>query len=312
MRKYTIVRSVNQTGDLLSDEWEFLSNFVDASGRPFYMGHRLGDYRHYPLNLKKEQSIRHYKSVGQMMKEAFIYFGLTGVEFDVRLFLKGDETIYITHDPLGYPDDIGPQGRHYLQNSTLELLLDTYIQEKYYEIGPLGIELKSQPVLRGERGYFSHDMAYMGRLISALQRLLGRMLGRGRLAKKIRSRLLFASFDLPALERLHREIGPDYGCYLILTAENRLLGGLGKLVYHNDPLWKKQKERIGRAHFLCGIWFDPAFMQEPGLTISELSAQRSRPLEVYLSTYYSGRELLAARLARGPRLRVQGLFFELD
>ncbi|MBE7437575.1 MAG: hypothetical protein HS115_03895 [Spirochaetales bacterium] len=312
MKKYTIVRSVHQTGSFLKEEWDFLSAFVDSPGQPFFMGHRLGDYRHYPMHFRKEKEIRRYKSVVQLMREAFLYFGLTGVEFDIRLFLRGDETIYITHDPLGYPEEAGSLAREYLQAATLELLLDTYIKEKFYEMGPLGIELKSQPIFRGERGYFSHDMQYMGRMISALKSLLDRMVGRSRLAKKIRPRLLFASFDLLTLERLAEALGPEYSCYLILTAEDKLLGGLGKMVYHNDPLWQKQKDRIARADFLRGVWFDPAFMARPAQTLGLFSARRQRPLEIYLSTYYSGRDLLRERLSRGPRFPIHGLFFELD
>ena len=322
LKTHPVLRIVNKTGAALERVRDDLAGLLDFRGDPVFMGHRMGEFRHYPENLNTTDRLGEYKEVTEMMDENFRFFGCTGLELDVRVASTppepgSDDTVFVVHDAL--KDDLPAPCLAYLQRNRLETVIKHFIRKKYYETKLLAIEFKlNKRWYDSRKGFLTAEHAYAERLTEATVATIERVCKELKLTKavlrKVRRNIAFACFHLPALEHAHAAGGDDYRYYLIASTDRFWSGWINRLLWKNPALRGQQLERVAGCDWLTGVWFDPLFYDTPVATFNDLNLRADGRLTFFVATYYSGFDRLKDKLARErsqPPLPVTGLFFDL-
>lgn len=322
LKNYPVLRLVNRTGAAFEQVERDLKDLVDFRKNIWYMGHRLGEFRHYPENLNQVDRLDAYKETREMMDEGFRYFGLNALEFDIRVPNKappGEEPqeVYVVHDELA--ETLPPTCLAYLERNRLEHTIRHYIKKKYYETRFLGIELKvNKTVYDPEKGLWTSTHEYETRLaragVAVIDRVCKEMKLTRAVARKVQASIGFSCFHLSALQAAQAAGGDRYRYYLIASTDRLWSGLANRLLWKNPPMRGGHLEKIAAAEWLTGIWFDPLFYDKPVTLFNDLNQRREKKLHFFVSTYYSGFPRLKSKLARErslPPLPVQGLIFDL-
>ncbi len=322
LKNYPVLRVAGKTGACLEEVRRSLDDLVEFRPKPFFMGHRLGEFAHYPMNLNSLDRLAGYKETRDMLDEGFRNYGLSGLELDIRVKserpVNGEaETVYVVHDELS--SNLPEPCQDYLDRNRFDALLRHYIAKKYYETKLLGVELKgNKRWYDPARGLLTSDPEYESRLaragVATVDRVCREMKLKKSVARQVRGSIAFACFHLSALEAAFAAGGEGFRFYLIATTDRFWSGFLNQLIWKNPPLRGAIIAEIAAADFLTGIWFDPIFYDRPLALFNEINRRRARKLHFFISTYYSGferlKQLLAAEQGQ-PRLPVEALFFDL-
>lgn len=288
-----------------------IASCVDADKETVLIGHRIGDYRKYPVNLNRARFVEKYDSVTDMIDRAFNESGLSGIELDVRLWGK-HEQVSVAHDQIRkkYSDEAAA----YLEENSFENVLEHFIRKRYYEEHKLYIELKlSRKIFHAKTRRMFADAVneYESRLIERINSILEEVCRHHSAADKIRESIGFISFSLAALHKMYLVSEVHYPLYLITTTDQFMKKSLSRAMFH-IPLTEPQLVKIRYAEWLTGIWFDPYYLDDPAGTFLALNATRKKPLEFFLSTYGMKPANLLKKFRDRPRLPVQGIIFELE
>lgn len=322
LKTYPVLRQVNKTRaafDALRDD---LAELVDFQKDLIYIGHRMGEFRHYPENLNTTRRLDSYKEIPDMMDEGFRYFGLNGLEMDVRVANRPprageNQPVYVVHDPL--VENLPAPCRAYLERNRLVTVIRHYVKKKYYETRFLGIELKlNRRHYDPAKGFWTSAQEYERRLgpaaVAAIDQVCADMKLTPAVRRKVQASIGFSCFHLGGLEAVQAAGGDRYKYYLIASTDRFWSGLANRILSKNPPLRGAHLDVIAGLDWLTGIWFDPLFYDRPVALFNDINARRSKKLHFFLSTYYSGFPRLKAKLAaeRGqPPLPVKALFFDL-
>lgn len=274
------------------------------------IGHRLGDYKNYPKDANSHDLIPKYSSTTELMERAFLSTGLDGIELDIQG--DSEDEIYVTHDPLIEPiEDIS---KEYLKLNTFGNFINHFISHKYYLNKKIYIEIKQQvPIFSWRKFTFIPDsMEFVNtHFLKNVIKTIDRYTSKNPERLKICSAINFISFHLSPLEYL-REISSElHSTFYIITTNQSPQKYLAPLARHR-ALFPSEMERIRRADFLTGIWFDPFYLENPQKTLDSLNIGREKKLEFYLSTYGMPVNDIIEKLRKdSEKLELHGLIFEL-
>jgi len=262
-----------------------------------------------------------------------------GIEIDVRTVPESEnfKGVYVVHDAVK-ETDLNEEAREYLASNTLRQVLDSFFAKDYGEgkerisgikERTIFIELKVpkktfRPQLcsleKGEKDYVSQVVAEVDKGFPQA----GGTASRSPASKR---RVAFISFNFRALEYA-RELSENKGIkdrpYFYIAGTNRKIFGYSAALFFFkdiDALTPALSERIRKAEWLTGIWFDPLGIKNMARTFDRLNRDRRRLLEIYISTYKLKKKRFRRRFLReagrdrnghGGRLNnVKGLIFDI-
>jgi glycerophosphoryl diester phosphodiesterase len=291
-----------------------MESFIKPTDPFYFVGHRLGNFQHYPKNINNPKYIPTYKNTIELMEYGFLKNGLNALEFDVRL--GHDENIYITHDEL----TITPESPcwEYLKKNTLNIFLTHFIKNKYYLNQKLFIEIKVSPKVIDTLGsnYFPDILTDKEKkLIDSTLLVIDSIVYNYPEEKSlILKSISFLSFSLSALRYATQSSQNNQESYLITTTNQPFKKDLSPL-FNYTPFIGKEIERIRHAEWLTGIWYDPFHLDNSIDLFSNLNAFRANKLKFYISTYGMNFEELVNKLSKEPhneKLPVSGIIYDVS
>jgi hypothetical protein len=290
-----------------------LRDFIEPKENFNFIGHRLGDFLHYPKNLNETQYIPTYKSTIDLMKQGFTESGLNALELDLRMGDGGE--VYVTHDEL--KPNLHPDSLNYLKNNTFYKFINNFIENKFYEKNKLFIELKVSPkIIDIESFSFFPDMLKSSekKLIENIFILLEKaLLPYLSEREAIKKSISFVSFSKRSLEYAYEYSNDSYEYFLIVSTNQFIKKELSPLFYYK-PFDENQISEIKAAEWLTGIWFDPFHIDNAFDTFSEINSNRNNKLRYYISTYGMDFDELLNKLKnsfRNKKLPVSGIIFDV-
>ena len=287
------------------------------------IGHRAGDLTRYAKNLNRQKRPDDLESIVELMHQSFEELELDGIEIDAHLVSLKDQAwsqVSIFHDPLEGTEDQRPSWVNtYLQENTLERVVQNFADKKYYSKAPgktIFVELKTKHTYFYEGNEDSFDQ-----LNRAIVEIIDRTLQQYEAAALIRNHLAFVSFNYEALAHLHKEAearnpSHNYRFYWIATS-NRCVCLIRKWTPVVTPMVLGSAEKDA---WLTGIWFDPAFFIGWGRILSYIDQQRENKglplLELSMSTYYQSEDQFFRRAKWETEISkprsIRGLIFDLQ
>ncbi|MCB1192463.1 MAG: hypothetical protein H7A23_19365 [Leptospiraceae bacterium] len=274
------------------------------------IGHRIGDYKHYPKNLNDAKDIHKYKDIVAMIDHAFLNQGLTGIELDLRQW--NNNHICVVHDTIR--KNVSSQGEEYIVKNSLENVLTHFIEKGYYKHKKLFIEIKvSGKFFRFKDKTFFPDYVskeerhFIGSVFSSTEEIILKYPDK----QQIRNSINFISFSLAALHYAYRSGDENYALYLILSTNQFMKKFLSRF-FSYIPLTEAEKLRIQYSEWLKGLWFDPYYLQNPVETLQEINSQRKNKLELFISTYGMDPQKLLEKFKGKDKLEIHGVIFECE
>jgi glycerophosphoryl diester phosphodiesterase len=297
----------------LENAFERLKQFIEPKENFNFIGHRLGDFFHYPKNLNEQQYIKTYNNTIDLMKKGFNESGLNGLELDLRKGYDGE--VYVTHDEL--KNQLHPDSLEYLSNNTFYKFINYYIENKYYENNKLFIELKVSPKILDIETYslFPDILNFTEKqLIESIFTILEKALipypDKKDLIKKSIS---FVSFSKKSLEYAFNYSNDIYDTFLIVSTNQFLKKELSPLLYYT-PFDENQIMAIKSADWLTGIWFDPFHVDNLFDIFIDINSNREKKLKYYVSTYGMDFNELVNKFKssfKNSKLPVSGMIFDI-
>lgn len=287
-----------------------LGPLLEFPETPEVIGHRIGDFQHYPTNVNKKKYLKKYKDIIPMMDFAFLNSGLSGIELDIRLW--GMDRVSVVHDKA--KKDLSEESIQYLERNALELVLKHFIEQGYYKNRKIYIELKLSGKLfhPGSRSFLPDIVSkYEKNLIEKLAECLESVVQEHPDSAEIRKSIGFISFSLAALHYAYTIFGLHHKLYLITTTDQFMKKSISRAMFY-VPLTEQTRLKICYSEWLTGIWFDPYYLDEPVETFLLMNENRKNPLEFYLSTYGMKKKKLIKKFKDKKRLPVRGVIFELE
>ena len=289
---------------------------VGNDGPQHLVGHRLGAVARYPDSFKKGQTGGGYDGVVELMDHGYRVSQLTTLELDVRV-LGGDDdepVVVVTHDPL--PRRLPPAAVAYLEYNSLDNLFRHYVRKGYYRDRQLAVELKADdPDLAPSwlESLLGLDDDRLERAVARTVATLERHVEAHPEAARIRASVEFVSFNFKALKLAHERAGDGYRYHLIATTNKPGLNLIAVLWDDRDPISGSLIDKVKRADWLTGVWFDPQFVRDAERLFGDIDRARPAPLELYASTYHTdGVERFVSYFEKGAgRLAIAGLIFDL-
>lgn len=309
--KFSISAKKDKVYQQIQDYMEELQEFSHLDLKVPIIGHRMGDHKHYPVNVNKDSLLITYKPVCNMMDEAFLEKGLTGIELDVRLWKK--ENISVVHDAI--EPTISNIGEKYLSNNSIENIIKHFIDQKYYKDRKLFIELKINMKFFDFRSFsFFPDMLSELEKISIHKTMekIEATIASYEEKERIAESICIISFNISALHYAFYCSHYPFPFYLIISTNQFLKKFLSRF-FSYIPLTDKEKQRIQYSEWIRGIWFDPNFLSSPVQTLTDINAKRKNKLEFFLSTYGMQPEKLFKKLKScKTKIAISGLIFECE
>lgn len=277
------------------------------------IGHRLGNFRHYPLNVNRKRYLKDYRNTSELMIKSFTEYGLNALELDLRL--GPDGMVYVVHDKI--KKNIGGECLSWLSENSFEKLLVRFIENGFSADKKLFIELKLSPKIfhPRKRSFFpdtvsSSEKKLIEEIFSVLDRIISVYPDR---KEEIRKSVGFISFSLAALHSAYALSEEIYEYHLITTTDQFLKKSLSRALFY-IPLTSEEKTKIICSEWLTGIWFDPRYITDPVRTFLEINEQRRNRLKFYVSSYGMEFSKLPDRFIRenGEKLPLKGIIFDIN
>lgn len=277
------------------------------------IGHRLGNFRHYPLNVNKKRYLKDFINTSELMIKSFTEYGLNALELDLRL--GPDGMAYVVHDRI--KKNIGRECLSWLSENSFEKLLIRFIENGFSNDKKLFVELKLSPKIfhPKKQGFFpdavsSSERRLIEEIFSVMKRVSSVYPDR---REEIRRSVGFISFSLAALHTAYAVSEEIHEYHLITTTDHFLKKNLSRALFY-IPLNTEEKTKITYSEWLTGIWFDPKYIADPVQTFLEINEQRKNRLQFYVSSYGMDFSKISGRFfsERGEKLPVKGIFFDIS
>ena len=316
----TILYSTN-TMKVMKDYDVATNAFVEpTAAKRQYILHRGGSYQEYAKNIN-DSSFNYgddgdrTKDVSTLMDWSFRTLGADGIEIDVQIVpeSKRYKSVYVVHDKIKDELLLPDPAKRYLDNNSLNQVIDHYIHEGFFDsetYGPHGkyiyIELKvpknffqlnHSPLNDNERAYIQKTVSSLNQAIESRIELRDKQ-------PAIRKHIAFVSFNLFALKETHNLIGGKGHRFFFIAGSNRgMLGQLASLFGSKaiNYLNPKMIERLEKSGWLTGIWFDPFGIRRIAKTFNGINRNRKKHLrlEYHISTYKLNRKKYLRSLQKG-------------
>ncbi len=276
------------------------------------IGHRLGNFREYPLNVNRKRYLKDYKNTSELMIKSFTEYGLNALELDLRL--GPDGMVYVVHDKI--KKHISEECLSWLSENSFEKLLVRFIENGFCRNKKLFIELKLSPkIFHPQKQSFFPDIVSCSekRLIEEIFSVLKRVYSvYPEKKEEIRNSVGFISFSLAALHTAYVISEGIYEYHLITTTDQFLKKSLSRALFY-IPLTSEEKTKIIYSEWLTGIWFDPRYIIDPVQTFLEINEQRRNRLQFYVSSYGMDFSKLLNRFCpeTGAKLPLKGIIFDI-
>ena len=297
----------------LENAFDSLKNYIEHKENFNFIGHRLGDFLHYPKNVNEVEYINTYKSTTELMHKGFNESGLNGLELDLRKSSDGE--VYVTHDEI--KNELHPDSLNYLSNNTFFKFINNYIDNQYYKNNKLFIELKVSPkILDIETFSLFPDTLNLTekQLIESIFSILDKaLIPYPEIKDEIKKSISFVSFSKRSLEYAFEYSNDIYEYFLIVSTNQFIKKELSPLLYYT-PFDDNQILAIKKADWLTGIWFDPFHVDNLFEIFLDINSNREKKLKYYVSTYgMDFNELLNKFKSsfRNSKLPVSGMIFDI-
>ncbi len=297
----------------LENAFNRLKNYIEPKENFNFVGHRLGDFLHYPKNVNEVEYIKTYKGTTELMQKGFNDSGLNGLELDLRKSSDGE--VYVTHDEI--KNELHPDSLNYLSNNTFYKFINNYIDNQYYKYNKLFIELKVSPkILDIETFSLFPDTLNLTekQLIENIFTILDKaLIPYPELKGEIKKSISFVSFSKRSLEYAFEYSKDIYEYFLIVSTNQFIKKELSPLLYYT-PFDENQILAIKKADWLTGIWFDPFHVDNLFEIFLDINSNREKKLKYYVSTYgMDFNELLNKFKSsfRNSKLPVSGMIFDI-
>lgn len=311
--------------DASSEAYDYLRLIQEHTGptlqkTPVLMGHRLGKTDRYPESFSDPKKIKKYEPVKAILDKTFNQLNLNAVELDLRYF-KHPETIdkiFVAHDSI--PTDIKDKVRlNYLKENSFKSFLAHYHQRGYHLTGKkLYIELKSK-----DHFYLFHpsitdsDIHLYQEIFRELNEFLESIPKKDR--KNILQNIGFASFNFYALQVLYNKMTqnqyPIIPEFNIIATTDSPLSQLFARFYGLPSFNHYLMDLMTQNDWVSGVWYDPIYMKSPISKFNAISKARKKPLGVYVSTYFSKKEVFLKKLIEqtknGKIENFRGVIFDI-